>query len=185
MIEEGPNYKDFFKHVEESVREKEEKNDEERSREEKLETLRRVGERIAEETDLTPIQALRRITEAAEEGNPTTVITEWMRKAGDAREERREEVEDVIGRLKDEANAPDVGDKVRVEFNETARGYLTPFQQQVNEKEGVVRVRDPFSSGSQRSRYSVELSNSVNTEHGDTHMVHNLLPGEVIRIEDE
>jgi len=72
-----------------------------------------------------------------------------------------------------------------VKFNETARGHLTPFQKQVDGSEGVVRVRDPFSHGSQRSRYSVELTDVKVTEQGDTHMLHNLLPGEVYPLNDE
>jgi len=178
MIEEGPNYRDFFRHVEKSV-------EENSQNESTMEKLRLVSEKVAEKTDLTPIEALRKMTGAVEEGDPKDVIREWMRRAGDVREERREEVEQVISRLKDEANAPDVGDRVQIDFNEISRGYLTPYQEQVDGKEGVVRVRDPFSYGSQRSRYTVELSDSVNTEHGNTQMVHNLLPGEVIRIEDE
>lgn len=174
MIEEGPDYRDFFHHIEESVD----------GREKLLEKLRLVSEKVSKKTDLTPIKALQRIMGAVEKGDPKGVIREWMRKAGDARVERREEVESVIERLKDESNAPDVGDRVRIDFNETARGYLTPRQEQFDGKEGVVKVRDPFSYGSQRSRYTVELSDSVNEGNGDTRMVHNLLPGEVIRIED-
>ena len=81
MIEEGPDYKDFFRNIEESVREEERK-------EETMNKLRRVSEKVSENTDLTPIEALRKITGAVEEGRPKGVIREWMRRAGDARAER-------------------------------------------------------------------------------------------------
>lgn len=172
-IEDGPSYADFFLYEEESSERTEE------------DVLREVTEEVANRTGYSQVQVLNRIKEYLVDGGRRQVIREWMRAAGDARESRREEVDDIVDRLKDEANAPETGDRVRIKFNETARGSLTPFQEQVDGSEGVVRVRDPFSHGSQRSRYTVELSSVKNTEHGDTHMVHNLLPGEVTRLDDE
>jgi len=70
-----------------------------------------------------------------------------------------------------------VGDKVKIEFNEDARGSLTPRQEELNGSKGKIAVRDPFSKGSQRARYTVDL---IDSEKGT---VNNLTPGEVTKIE--
>lgn len=176
-IEDGPTYRDFYLY--------ESKDRQQQDSSSTVNKLREAAEELAERTSLSQVQALEKIKEYLVDGGRREVIREWMRAAGDIREKKREEVEGIVDRLKDEAHAPEVGDRVYIKFNETARGTLTPFQEQVDGSEGVVRVRDPFSYGSQRSRYTVELSDVKVTEQGDTHMVHNLLPGEVYPVDDE
>lgn len=110
--------------------------------------------------------------------DPVTLIREWMRKVENASKKRKESVDQVVDRLKDEANAPSVGDKVKIQFNKSSRSSLTPDQKEINGSKGTVKVRDPFSVGSQRARYTVEV-----TQNGNPKMIHNLTPGEVKRID--
>jgi len=81
--------------------------------------------------------------------------------------------EAILDRIKDGANAPSVGDKVKIQFDEQSRGHLTPNQKEINGKSGEVKTRTPFKTGSQFARYSVEIDNSEQT-------VHNLSPSEVV-----
>lgn len=158
-------YRDFFSHIEK--RAKKQKRAEEK--------LRKASEKLAERLDISTVEALSRIQNRLAE-DPQSVLQEWREAKKEAPRRRKQSVDNVIERLKDEADAPSVGDKVEIQFNEEARGYLTPQQKELNGQKGEVKVRDPFSSGSQRSRYTVEVIG----EGGEPHTVHNLTPGEVI-----
>ncbi len=81
--------------------------------------------------------------------------------------------EAILDRIKDRANAPSVGDKVKIQFDEQSRGHLTPNQKDIDGKSGEVITRTPFKTGSQFARYSVEIDGSEQT-------VHNLSPSEVV-----
>ena len=110
--------------------------------------------------------------------DPRSLISEWMQKVEEAPKERKKSVDRVIERLKDESDAPSVGDEVKIDFNETSRPALTPQQEEIDGSTGTVRVRDPFSKGSQRARYTVEVQ-----QDGKPKMIHNLTPGEVKVVE--
>lgn len=165
-----PSYKDFFKHVEQSAK----KEERERSREE---TLRRVSEKLAERLGTSPVQALQMVQEKLS-SSPKKAINEWMEASSKKKSKRKKSVDKVVGRLKDEADAPSVGDKVRIEYD---REPLTPSQEKINGSEGKVAVRDPFSKGSQRARYTVEITSP---EEDMPPTVNNLLPGEVVPVEE-
>ena len=165
------NYRDYFRHIEESAKQKES----ERSTEKRLEE---VADQLAERFGVSPVRALRIVQERLSEG-PTKTLREWMEAKEDKTKETKKSVDSVIRRLKDEADAPSVGDTVKVQFDEGGRGTLTPRQEEINGSEGVVKIRDPFSRGSQRARYTVEI-----TETDEPQTVNNLTPGEVTRVSD-
>lgn len=162
-----PSYKDFFYHVQRRAQEEKK----ERSREERLE---RLSEKLAEKFDVSPVKALQMVQERLEE-SPKTVLREWMRKVDEAPNKRN--VDSVIERLKDEADAPSVGDEVKVKFE---REHLTPRQEELDGSKATVKVRDAFSKGSQRARYTVEVHESE-TEVPQT--INNLTPGEIVPLD--
>lgn len=148
-------YRDFFRHIEKRV--------EKRKRKESR--LRAVSQRLAEKLDVSQLEALSKL-----QNRP--MLREWM----EAEKQKDEQFGDnLIRRLKDKSDAPSVGDTVKVQFNEKARGYLTPQQENINGRKGTVTIRDGFSKGSQRARYTVEVTG----EDGQPHTIHNLTPGEV------
>jgi hypothetical protein len=162
-------YKDFFRHVEKRAKNKQ-KEDEKETK------IRKAAEKLAEKYDVSSVKALQVIQKRLS-GDPTSQILEWKKAENQKQSETKKSVDSVISRLKDETSAPSVGDKVKIEFNEDARGSLTPRQEELNGSKGKVAVRDPFSKGSQRARYTVDLTDS---EKGT---VNNLTPGEVTKIE--
>lgn len=164
-------YKDFFRHVERKIQEQEKS----KTQEERLSVL---SEKLANRFNISSVEALKMIQEKLSDG-PQNVLKEWKQKVKEAPKKRKKSVDSVIERLKDESNAPSVGDKVKIEFDESARGNLTPKQEELNGKKGEVKIRDPFSKGSQRARYTVELFDSEIDEAGLPLTVNNLTPGEV------
>jgi hypothetical protein len=164
-------YRDFFRHIQQSAK----KEQSERSTEERL---AEIADRLAEQFGVSPVRALRVVQERLSEG-PTETLREWMEAKEDKTKQTKKSVDSVIRRLKDEANAPSVGDTVKVQFDEEARGTLTPRQEEINGAKGVVKIRDPFSRGSQRARYTVEIA-----ETDEPQTVNNLTPGEVTRVSD-
>jgi len=143
-------YKDFFRHIEEKVQ--------------KQNRLRKVSKKLSERLEISQVEALSKIQDRP-------MLREWMEV-----EKQASSTSETIQRLKDKANAPSVGDTVEVRFDEEARGHLTPQQKEINGKKGIVEVRDAFSKGSQRARYTVEVTG----EDGQPFKIHNLTPGEVI-----
>lgn len=155
-------YKDFFGHIKRRVEKKNKKRASEN-------LIRDASERLAERLNISAVEALSLIQERVSE-NPKSVLREWMK----AKESKQPSTNGE--RLKDKTNAPGVGDSVKIQFDEKARGgYLTPQQEKMNGRKGTVKIRDPFSAGSQRARYTVEVVG----EGGNPHTIHNLTPGEV------
>lgn len=164
-------YKDFFRHLEEKAERQKQSTFQKRR-------LSVLSEKLAERFDISSVEALRVIQEKLSE-SPRDVLREWRQKVNEAPKKRKDSVDSVIERLKDESDAPSVGDRVKVEFNKDARGNLTPKQEELNGKKGEVKIRDPFSKGSQRARYTVEIFESELDENGLPLTVNNLTPGEV------
>ena len=158
-------YKDFFQHIERRV----EKKNKRRASED---LIRNASEKLAERLNISTVEALSLIQERLDE-KPKSVIREWMK----AKKENKKPLDGR--RLKDKADAPTVGDSVKIQFNEKARGgHLTPQQKKMNGRKGTVKNRDPLSTGSQRARYTVEVVG----EGGNPHKIHNLTPGEVKKV---
>jgi hypothetical protein len=147
-------YKDFFLHLQER----------QNSAESRIEEL---AEKLSETSDVSVVRALSAIQDSP------SVLKEWKEMGSDA------EPEDLLDRIKDSANAPSVGDEVKIQFDEASRGFLTPRQENVNGETGVVKERQEFKTGSQLSRYTVEIKG----EEGP-HRIHNLTPGEVVPTEE-
>lgn len=163
-------YRDYFQHIERKI-------EQQRKEESRKEKVRRLGERLAEELDISSIEALRKLSSES-------LLQEWMEVKKQKPEKRKKSVDSVIERLKDEADAPSVGDEVKIQFDEEARGHLTPQQENLNGAKGTVRVRDPFRTGSQRARYTVEVHGNE-TESGEPYTIHNLTPGEVVSLDSK
>lgn len=87
--------------------------------------------------------------------------------------------EAILDRIKDNAESPSVGDKIKIEFD---RPHLTRRQKELDGAKGTVEIRESFRTGSQYARYSVEIEPSE-TESGNPQMVHNLNPSEVVPVE--
>lgn len=145
-------YKDFFLHLEQ----KEEARPKNRVKE--------LAEMISKKLDISVVQALSEI-----QNSPESVIKEW-KKAGS-----ESEPTGLLDRIKDSADAPSVGDEVKIQFDEASRGFLTPRQESANGETGTVHSRDEFKTGSQLARYTVEIK-----EDGQLRRIQNLTPGEVV-----
>lgn len=158
-------YKDFFRHVKRRVERQKRKRESEN-------LIHEASEKLAERLDISTVEALSLIQRRLDE-NPKSVVKEWMK----VKESGSEPLDGE--RLKDKADAPSVGDPVKVQFNEKARGgHLTPQQKKMNGREGTVKARDSLSTGSQQARYTVEIVG----KDGNPHTIHNLTPGEVKKV---
>lgn len=161
-------YRDYFRHIERRVKQKQEEKKRERK-------IRRAAEKLAERLDTSSVQALSKLQES-----PEIILEHWRREVNEAPEKRERSVQKVMGRLKDEANAPSVGDEVKVEFE---RENMTFQQKEIDGSKGTVKIRDPFSMGSQRATYTVEIHESE-TESGMPVTINNLTPGEVVPVNE-
>lgn len=145
-------YKDFFLNLRERVDEKESSTEN---------RIKRLAEKVSEKTDVSVVKVLSAI-------NSTRLLEEWKEAESEAT------AKDLIDRIKDSPDAPSVGEEVKVQFDKASRGFLTPRQEDINGKTGIVKSRQKFKTGSQMGRYTVE----VKKEDGP-YKVHNLTPAEV------
>lgn len=113
------------------------------------------------------------IQKRAQKERPTTLLSEWM-EAGKSKPAKKA----ILDRMKSKANAPSVGDKVKIQFDKQGRGFLTDRQKEIDGAKGTVKIRDALRTGSQFERYTVEIHPSE-TESGEPRRIHNLTPSEV------